>query len=95
MAISKILKHIVDIKIVESTGGTSFTVGGGANKYVLDNTGTLTIPDGYTKILEWVVTNGDASVISVGFQNNWVHNTKSTTSSTLNSVQRALCVKFG
>ena len=95
MATSVIPKHVIDMKIVGSTGGSTFTVAGGANIRAGNYSGTLTIPDGYVDLMHWWETNGDASVISVAFRNAWVRNTKSTTSSSLSCVEYALCVKYG
>jgi len=88
-------KHVIDMIIVEGEISDTFTVSSGANKNVSLLCGEPVVPTGYIGLFSWYETEGDASVVSTGFRNRYVHNTKNSTSYSLTCHKYTLCVKYG
>lgn len=93
-------RRIVDIKIIDKAGTTTFSLGANAsgdirnssNSYYID-TPTLS---GYELLACWGRAAGDPHVVSVAPMTNsgWVVNTRASTSSTLTPHLMVLFVKY-
>ena len=97
MATSKITKKITDIIYLSNRSSTTFSMLAGAAVNVVSN-GYVTKPeppDGYEIIMYGVfVSGGNAEVLPVGMNNDWVINLNTTAVSGLVASSWVLAVKY-
>lgn len=96
MATSKITKTISDIKFIQNTGTTKFSIDAGAGVDVVLS-GYVTMPatpSGYTMLIYGGSANGHAAVTSVGMNNCWVTNTSTVAIGNLTANAWIIAVKY-
>lgn len=96
MATSTIQKTISDIQFIKNTGTIDFTLSGtnGENVVSAGHATSVSTPEGYTRIMYGAGATGDPAVVPVGINSNWIMNTKTTTSATIQAYTWALFVKY-
>lgn len=96
MAESKITKTISDIKFIQNTGTTKFSIAAGTGADVV-NSGYVTMPNppsGYTILLYGGSANGHAAVVSSGVNTFWITNTSVYELSNLTANAWIVAVKY-
>lgn len=96
MATSKITKTISDIKFIQNTGTTKFSIDTGAGVDVVLS-GYVTMPatpSGYTMLIYGASANGHAAVVSAGMNSFWVSNTSVYNISNLTANAWIVAVKY-